>query len=106
MSKQKFNAIVIIGKKKKKRAVKRSKTEKNWLRLGLNPQLSWLTAVCQSSFDRTITAVLCLLSTPVPSTCCKGQMKADITIVEFNFAQVLFRCVLRMPSNSAIKAVL
>ena len=60
------------------------------------------------------TAVHCILSTPVPSTHCKEQKKKQLSInnqhirvprwCAFNFAQVLFQCMLGMPSNSGIKA--
>jgi len=73
---------------------------------------------CKKTFDRNVpqlmTAVTCLPSTPVPSARCKGQTKAEMSISNqhfrvpkwraFNFAQVLFLCVLGMLSDSVKKA--
>jgi len=53
-----------------------------------------------------IPQLLYLLSTLVPSTCCK-EKKAVIDSQKkqaINFTQVPFRCVLGMPSNSRINA--
>ena len=83
----------------------------------MNPQLSWLTTVCLHGFDRNVPHLMIAVPPVFPLHQClqctvKNERK-QISISNhhsqfprwcaFNFAQVLFRCVL-VPSNSAIKA--
>ena len=81
--------------------------KKFWIRQGLNLQLSWLTTICIRG--RMHHSCSPLLSTPVPSMHCQKQVLISNQHIwvsrwrAFNIAQDPFWCVLRMPSNSAIK---
>jgi len=88
--------------------------KKVWFRVGLNPQLSWLTTFYLHGFDRNVPQLFFVFSLHL---CLKRTVKNEqkqISISNhysrvlrwcaFDFAQVPFWCVLGMPSNSAIKA--
>jgi len=84
------------------------------LRVGLNPQLRWSTSVCLRGFDRNVEQMFTVfpLHQCIQRTVMNEQKQLSISSQHirvprrraFNFAQVLFRCVLVMPSNSVIKA--
>jgi len=59
--KTKAKTIAITEKKKCPKKVQKLK-KKVWLRLGLNPQLRWLTIVCVRGFDRNIQQLLTVSS--------------------------------------------
>jgi len=66
---------------KKKGALKKSRDwKKVWFRLGLNPQLSWLTTVCLCWFERNVPQLFPAFSTPRTN---ESGYPLAITIVEF-----------------------
>ena len=107
--KTKAQTIVITGKK-----TYFKKDQK--LSVGLNPQLRWLTTVCLHGFDRNVQQLLTVFSL---HQCLQHAVMNKWKQLSFsnhhsqvprwhafNFAQVLFWCMLGMPSNSIIKAEL
>ena len=84
------------------------------LRVGLNPQLRWLTSVCLRGFNRNVQQMFTVfpLHQCLQRAVMNEQKQLSISNQQirvprrraFNFAVVPFRCVLVMPSNSVIKA--
>jgi len=59
-------------------------TEKKvWLRVGLNPQLRWLTSVCLRGFDRNVQQLFTVFPLHLaPSTRCNERTKAaDVRLI-------------------------
>ena len=100
---------------KSKKVQKLKKREESWLRLGLNPQLSWLNTVYLRAFDRNLPqllffslhlclqrAVKCLQRAVKCLQCAVKNKWKQISISNhhsqvprwrvFNFAHVPFRC--------------
>ena len=112
MSKQKLKQLWLLEKKTCIKKVQKLK-KKVRLKLGLNPQLSWLTTVCVRGFDRNVPQLFFVFSLHMLQSTVKNKLK-QISISNhhnlvprwraFNFTQVPLWCVLGMPSNSAIKA--
>jgi len=111
----KAQTIVITGKNMLQKGPETEK--KVWLRVGLNPLLRWLTTVCLRGFDRNVQQLFTVFSEVFSLHQClqravmNEQKQLSISNQRirvsrwraFNFAQVPFRCVLGMWSNSVIK---
>ena len=86
------------------------------LRVGLNPQLRWLPLFCLSGFGWNVQQLFsvfplhkCLQHAVMNERKQLSISNQHIRVPRkhaFNFAQVPFRCVLVMPSNSVINAEL
>ena len=112
VTEQKFKQLWLLEKKS---ASKRFRNWKKKFGLGWDcyPPLRWLTTVCLRGFDRNVQQLFTVFSLHQCFQCAIMNEPKQLSISNqhiqvpgwraFNFAKVMFWCVIGMPSNSVVK---